>query len=61
MTQAEAEARRALVRQIARQVLDLCREHARDGTDEATTLGVSQAWLGDFARLLRDTRTSEAL
>ena len=50
------EARRALVRQIARQVLDLCRAHARDGVDEATTLGVLQAWLSDFARHTSEIR-----
>jgi hypothetical protein len=44
------EARRALVKQISRQVLDLCKGHARDGVEEATTLGVLQAWLSDFAR-----------
>ena len=65
------EARRALVKQIARQVLDLCRAHARNGVDEATTLGVLQAWLSDFARdtgeirerrkLAKETRTGTDL
>ena len=65
------EARRALVKQIARQVLDLCRAHARDEVDEATTLGVLQSWLSDFARdtgeirerwkLAKETRTGADL
>lgn len=50
------EARRALVQQMARQVLDLCKTHARDKVDEAQTLGILQAWLSDFARHTSEIR-----
>lgn len=50
------EARRALVQQMARQVLDLCKAHAHDNMDEAQTLGVLRAWLSDFARHTSEIR-----
>lgn len=50
------EARRALVQQTARQVLDLCKAHARDQMDEAQTLAVLNAWLSDFARHTAEIR-----
>jgi hypothetical protein len=54
-------ARRALVLKTARQLLDLCRAHAREDVDEGKTLWVLDIWLSEFARESYELRERDGL